>query len=103
MCLCTVDPTKIVIPVAVSAGTTIVLVPILMWLVARRQNRNYTDDERRRLLDNRPDEGEQNPIRVRNPIPDQNPIPERHPIPESSAGCAEGPSCDESNIISVSV
>ena len=82
LCLFAVDSSRIVIPVAVSAGTTLVLVPFLVWLIAKRNN---DDDNRRPLLGNRA---------VRR---EANPIPERHPIPESLAGSAEGSSSIESD------
>ena len=84
LCLCAVDPSRIVIPIAVSAGTTLVLVPFLVWLIPKRQKRRNDDDNNRRpLLGNRA---------VRR---EANPIPERYPVPESLAGRAEGSSSFE--------
>ena len=100
LCLCAADLSRIIIPVAVSVGTTLVLVPFLAWLIRKRLNRRFNNgDERRPLLGNRADQQEPNAIS------EQNPIPERHPIPESSAGRAEGLSSIESgaNISSANV
>ena len=90
LCLFSVDSSRIVIPVAVSAGTTLVLVPFLAWLIAKRNN---DDDNRRPLLGNRA---------VRR---EANPIPEHYPVPESLAGRAERSSSieDDANIRSVNV
>ena len=102
LCLCTADLPRIVIPVAVSAGTTLVLVLFLVWLIWKRQRRRINNgDERRPLLGNRAPADQREP----NAIPEQHPIPERHPIPVSSAGRAEGSSSIESdaNIVSANV
>ena len=94
LCLFAVDSSRIVIPVAVSAGTTLVLVPFLVWLITERQKRRNGDDNNRRpLLGNHA---------VRR---EANPIPERYPVPESLAGRAEGSSSIEgdANISSANV
>ena len=81
MCLCAADVPRIIIPVAVSAGTTLVLVPFFVWLIGKRFKRRINDDdEGRPLLGNRARADQREP----------NAIPERHPIPVSSAGRAEG-------------
>ena len=98
--LCVADLSRIIILVAVSVGTTLVLEPFLALLIRKRLNRRINDgDERRPLLGNRADQQEPNAIS------EQNPIPERHPIPVSSAGRAEGSSSIESdaNISSANV
>ena len=61
-CLCVVDPMRVVIPVAVSAGTCVFFVPLLVWLLVRRRNNNNNDNERERLLGNGPVEQVQNLI-----------------------------------------
>ena len=87
LCLCAADLSRIIIPVAVSVGTTLVLVPFLAWLIRKRLNRRINDgDERRPLLGNRARADQREP----NAIPERDPIPERHPIPVRSAGRAEG-------------
>ncbi|KAJ7394907.1 hypothetical protein OS493_000744 [Desmophyllum pertusum] len=56
------DPKSIGIPIAVSAGTVVILlVPFLVWLVVKNRN---NDEQRRNLLDN--DAGDQQ--RINNPI-----------------------------------
>lgn len=78
LCLCVVDPMRVVIPVAVSAGTSLLFVPLLIWLLVRRRNNNNNGNERERERDCLLGDGAVEQV--------------QNPIPGSSAERSRGPS-----------